>query len=234
MGKTSLILLICSAFLFGQESDQKTLTPQQVQTAYYSMRYGDVIQMVKSELETHPTQSPEDLSVYLKYLAMALFAEEGESAARGALASLLLVDPAFTFSADEASPKIRALLEALRSENPEFVPESNPAPTYITLQDQRSSNLLASMILPGWGHLKRHERRGYVYSAAFLLSVGGALVFTGTTSTAHNAYLKAYDPADIQETYTLYNRNYKLRNNLLIASAVTYLASLLDLYFTAD
>jgi len=232
MGKFSLILLFAGVALYGQEDAAKPLTPQQVQSAYYSMHYTAVIQMVKTELENHPSQTPEDLTQYLKYLAMALFAEDGEEAARGALASLLLVDPAFEFSEDEASPKIRALLESMRPQNGATVSES--APTYITLQDRRSAEYLASLVLPGRGQLQRHERRGYAYAAAYVLSVGGAIFYTRAAYRDHAAYLQAYDPNDIRTKYSAYNRSYQLRNNLWIVSAAVYLTSLLDLYFTAE
>ncbi len=234
MWKAALILFFYVVSLSAQQPDGQSITPKKVQTAYYSMQYTEVIQMVKTELETHPTQPPEDLTLYLKYLAMALFAEGGEDAARGALASLLLVNPTFEFSEDEASPKIRALLESMRSEDIQTNQDNSATPTYITIEDQRNSEILSSVMMPGWGHIKRHERRGYIYNTVFFLSIGGALVFTHTTATSHETYLKSFEPDDIRQAYDQYNQNYKIRNNLLILSAATYVVSLLDLVLTAD
>lgn len=228
--KSFLIVLVCSVVLLGQE---KALTPGEIQTAYNALEYDRVIQLVKTELENNPTQNPDQLIIYLKYLALALYSTEGEEAARGALSSLLLVDPDFRFSPGEASPKIRALLETIRGETSEEEKELTETAFYITVKDRRQTDILVSVIRPGQGLINRGYKRGYVYRAGFTGAVLGAIAFTITTAQAHDDYLRAVDYGDINRTYDTYNFHYKMRNNLILVAAVTYLANLTDIYFTA-
>ncbi len=230
MRKGPIVFLFLSVFLAGQD---KPLTPGEVQAAYNALRYDHVIQLVKTELEENTTQSPEDLTVYLKYLALALYATEGEDAARGALSSLLLVNPEFEFSPGEASPKIRTLLENIRGTTTARESNASSPPLYITLEDRRNADILASVIRPGQGLINRDMKRGYVYRAVFTASFLGAVAFTVSSLKAHDDYLRASNSHDINKTYDQYNFHYKMRNNLALLTLSVYLANLVDISLTA-
>lgn len=226
-------LLAGGCFALPQSESDEDISSKAVREAYNSMQYKDVIRMVKAELETHPSQNREDLTLYLKYLALALFVEEGEEAATGALTSLLLVDPAFEFSESEASPKILTLFESIRQSG-QFSKEAvHTAEKYIVVEDTRNSEILASALFPGQGQLMRNQSRGYIYRAVFGFSLGGGLYYAYLTSKNHEEYLQSYNQTAIDLAYDEYNFSYKAKNNLFLLSLITYIVSLADVALTS-
>lgn len=227
-----LLTVVC--FAWPQDESEEILSPGAVREAYNAMRYGEVIEMVKRELESRPSQDREDLRLYLKYLSLALFVEEGEEAAVGALTSLLLVDPDFEFSEGEVSPKVLTLFEGIKTEGEFQTDREETVEAYVVVKDSRSAEILASALFPGRGHLLRDQPRGYIYGTLFALSLGGGLYSAYLMGKNHETYLKSTQLTAIDLAYNDYNLSYKARNNLLLLSLLTYLASLADVILTSE
>ncbi|MDZ7307811.1 MAG: hypothetical protein ONB49_12255 [candidate division KSB1 bacterium] len=99
----------------------------------------------------------------------------------------------------------------------------------------RTEYLLASLVLPGSGHLlARHNKKGLVFSAASLAVLGGILHYARQTRVREREYLRATGEADYDRLYARYNAAYKRRNALMAGYGLLSVLALYDLHSRAN
>jgi len=107
--------------------------------------------------------------------------------------------------------------------------EQNIHYRYLIQPDPRPGATLRSMVLPGWGQFYKNDKtKGYIFitsTATFALTT---TLFHFMQKNAHDDYLKATEPGVIEQKYDKYNRFYKLRNNVAIATAGIWLYAFFD------
>ncbi len=230
--KKCILILLLTVYAVGQDSLlTEPLALSRVQAGYENLKYSQVVNLVKSELEARPQQPLPRLEILLKYMALAQASLGQEAEARGTMASLVLINPNFQFQPGEVSPKIQDVFNQVRKQYIHSPALASNQAAYLIKTDRRAELILKSISFPGWGQLAAGRQRGYFWAAAFSATVIGSGIAAYMTQQTHADYLKAYDPATIQDRYNTYNRWFRWRNSFLTLTLMTYTGNLLDISF---
>ncbi|NOZ56392.1 MAG: hypothetical protein GXO73_06345, partial [Calditrichaeota bacterium] len=131
-----------------------------------------------------------------------------------------------------ASPKAREFFRRIKKSLQAKPPPPTTPIRYVRIYDPRPGAAWRSLLLPGWGHLYRGEKRfGYGVLGTTVVLASATVVFFVKGKSARDRYLAAKDPAEIARTYDTYNRYYHLRHASLYALGALWLAAYLDASF---
>jgi len=190
---------------------------------YRAGDYERVVQQAPESLAAAATSS--DSVRVLELHASALVALGRNPEAEQAFRLLLHLSPGFQLDAAATSPKIRAVLDAVRQER-RVEPVPVPARRDTVLLARRAS---LSMLVPGLSQIQdRRHAKGYALLSAGALSLVGVGIGSIGYNNAHQAYLQASDPRTIQSRYSTANRWFQTRTFFIGTASLVWLYSLID------
>jgi hypothetical protein len=190
---------------------------------YNSGNYEKVAQQAPESLAAAATSS--DSVEVLELYASSLVALGRNPEAEQAFRQLLRLRPGFQLDSETTSPKIRAVLDAVRQE--QYVePAVKPARRDTVLLARRAS---LSLLVPGLSQIQnRRHAKGYALLSAGALSLVGMGIGAIGYNGAHQAYLQASDPRTIQNRYSTANRWFQTRTVFIGTASLVWLYSLID------
>lgn len=112
--KINLIILVCGTLLFCNYAGAKDEILQKGLDAYNTGKFQDALTYLKQASKA--PLNKDDKSEALKYLGFAYAATGNLNLAKDAFTELLMTNPEYTLSEDEASPKIIKVFEQTREE----------------------------------------------------------------------------------------------------------------------
>jgi len=205
-------------------------TLQQVRQAYEHFAYRQADSLAQVALQNYRAYRPQELAWIHIYRGSALFALGNAGQAKAEFVSALSLLPDLKLDPVYFSPKLIHLLEEARKEIGTKTPPKNPGPLrYILVPDPRPAAAWRSFLLPGWGqHYKGQKRKAlWMFAAAGAVDTG-LLYFYFKTRSAHRAYLRALQPAEISQRYRTYRNCYRLRNGFAAATVLLWAYSFWD------
>ena len=203
----------------------------QVKFYYDSFEFDKAISAGNNILQSQRRLAPEELAFLHQYLALSFYNTGQPDSARVHFLNLLSVNPGLELDPVTISPKIIEFFNEIKKDY-QALSGSSPSlahTKYVFVEDLRPAAAWRSALLPGWGQFyKGQKAKGYVLGGAFW----GSLLATGVAwvneDRAHQDYLDSQTPADIENNYADYNKWYKTRRSLALASAVLWAVALGD------
>jgi hypothetical protein len=165
-----------------------------------------------------------------QWVAFSLVAQEKTSLAKEHFLAILRRQPSHELDPILTSPKILAVFNDARA-------------TYLAARGQEPDSSLASagrpmegitfrtIVFPGWEQWY-HGRTptGPILVGAGVATLGSAITMAFLRKSAHQDYLAATEPADIESKYNTYNGYAKAESYCFAAFAVVYLLSEIDVF----
>lgn len=238
------MLLIATLILKAQDEGINNL-----KSRFQSFNYGGVISLSDTLLKDKKEFSLEKIVQIYLLRGISFYSIAKEDSARSSFIEILNINPEYSPNPSEISPKIINFFEKLRSDfikikgnanNKNETPDSittflsNPGLLKIE-KDIFAQSVIRSALLPGFGHLYLKENfRGWFLTSISTASIGSMIYFIFDSNTKQNSYLNEIDLELIQNKYDRYNSSYKIRNALIISSAVLWLYAQIDLLFFSD
>ncbi|MFZ5516693.1 MAG: hypothetical protein ACOY90_08650 [Candidatus Zhuqueibacterota bacterium] len=228
---------LLALFLFSIASiglSQSRQSPyDQLLRAYQQLDYQTAKALGQKITSDYASHSLYQLAETHKILGVIAYSEGDMDVAKNQFESALSIDDNAQLDSVYVSPKIIQFFNEQKLRYIQSTPEnaSNTAqpPRYILIRDPRPAAALRSLALPGWGQLyKKEKRKGYSLAGAAGLSIFGTGMLHILQNNAHDAYLEATDPSDIESRYDRYNALYKWRNGLALCTAGIWLYSFFD------
>ncbi len=181
---------------------------------------------------------PRELAEIHALRALIYEHDGAETEAANHLALAAGLDPTLELDPLFFSPKMQKMFNELKAKsqaNP-ILPDTSsgdaPQIRYLPLPDPRISAAWRSLILPGWGQFyKGQKRRGTVISTVTGILAAATLTAHILRQRAEQQYLNARTLSDIRSRYETFNRYHRWRNNLAVATGVTWLIGFLDALF---
>lgn len=209
---------------------------QEIVKDYYALRYEEAEKKARRALEDYKRFSPSELVELHTYLGCTLFALGNIEAAKKEFRTALSLNPHLTLDPVYISPKIISIFEEVKAEwKPEKQEEVAKEIRYIFVPDKRPGAAVRSLIFPGWGQLYKGERKkGVILMSLSAVSLGGLLYSQIAQVQAHDRYLEAKVPAEIESRYKHYNNLYKTRNSLILLCAALWAYSYIDAALKGD
>ena len=224
---TAVLLLLAVQICRGQNA---LPTLEDVRQAYEHFAYDQADSLSRVALENYHAYSPRALAWIHIYRGSALFALGKTGEAKAEFAAALSLIPDLKLDPVYFSPKLIRLLEDARGGTAASAKApSPPAVRYVLLSDPRPAAAWRSFFLPGWGqYFKGQKKTAYVLSASAGITAAGALWAYLKTRSAHQAYLQARQPAEIDRRYRSYRRFYRLRSTFAAAAFLVWAYSFWD------
>lgn len=223
-------ILIKSTSVFSQGTEDKLL--EEIRDAYNQLNYTEAVIKAKMALQNYERFNSAQLTEIHKILALIFFSQNESEKARIHFENALSLTPELILDSLFVSPKILDFFNRVKEEREQKLEkESNPKSEirYVLVQDPRASAALRSMILPGWGQLFKGEKtKGKVLLSLWSLGIVGSVVSHLARERAEDKYLSETNPAKIESRYNTFNTYHKLRNNLILFSAVIWIYSYFD------
>jgi len=169
-----------------------------------------------------------------KWIAFSLVAQGRNPAARERFMNCFRLDPAFSLDPLLTSPKIMAVYNDAKNRMAEEIAARESSKTSNgTLVSRKIT--FRTILFPGYEQLyQRLSVKGYAFLGAGIAALGSAVTFELLRSSAKEDYLAAALPDEISSKYDTYNSYHKARNYSLVAFALIYLASEIDVFFFSE
>ncbi|MBN2380983.1 hypothetical protein JXM67_14390 [candidate division WOR-3 bacterium] len=192
----------------------------QVEELYYQGRYEEVIRVAGEIIDSDSLLEPGEEIGLRKFIAFSYVVLNKKDHAKAEFKTILSYDATTRLDPKLVSPKIIEVFEEARQE----FERSSTAPTINGLQpvnnilpiDEELSlrgAMVRSFAYPGWGqHYAKERTKGWIFITAEGLSLCGLVVSQIFTQYAHQDYLDATEPLQIEERYRIYNNWYRVRN----------------------
>lgn len=238
-------MLLTAAFVLkAQDEELKNL-----KSIFQSFNYSEVISLSDTLLKDKKEFTSEKLVQIYLLRGISFYSIAEEDSARSSFIEILNINPEFSPNPSEISPKIITLFEKLRNDfikiknNANTKNETHDSITTFTSnpgllkieKDIFSNSVIRSVLLPGFGHLYLKENfRSWLLTSISAASIGSMIYFIFDSNTKQKSYLNETDLESIQNKYDKYNSAYKIRNALIISSAVLWLYAQIDLLFFSD
>lgn len=221
--------LIIALPLCAQNGMPPDSTLREIELLYNAARYAD------AELEARRLRESSSVtdSVRLRidqWIAFSLIAQGKPAAARERFIAMLSADPEYDLDPVLTSPKIIAVLNDAKGA---YRLQQRTARDSVQKNEMVSASSITfrTVLFPGWEQLYRGKStKGAVFLGAGITAFGAALTFEALRSDAREKYLAASMPADIASKYDTYNTYRKAGIYSIIAFAVVYIASEIDVF----
>lgn len=239
-----LMLMFTTSMLRAQNEGLNEL-----KSRFQSFNYGGVIALSDTLLKDKKEFTSEKLIQIYLLRGIAFYSIAGEDSARSSFIEILNINPEYSPSSSQISPKIINLFEQLRSDFIKIKGKnshtnltsdstelflSNPGLLKIE-KDIFTNSIVRSALLPGFGHLYLKQNfKAWFLSSLSTVSMGSMIYFIFDTNEKQNSYLNESDLNLIQNKYNEYNSSYKIRNALIVSLVVIWLYSQIDLLFFSD
>lgn len=219
--KIFLLLLVLFSPMFGQINDTEVF---RTRIFYDNGDFNRALENGRDLLSSGRQLSPESLAFLHQYMALAFYNTGAQDSSRTHFLSLLSIRPDFEPDPVEVSPKIIEFFQQVKADFSASDSGENQSFTrYLYVEDVRVSAAWRSVLLPGWGQLhKQQKTRGLILGSAFW----GTLAVTGYAwmqeRDRKQSYEDAVGPENITTAYDDYNKWYRARRGLTIATAALW------------
>jgi len=160
-----------------------------------------------------------------KLLAFCYVALDDTTSAIGEFLRVLDANPKLTLAPLYISPKIIAVFEDAKRQY-RLKPSTKEVQTPESL---RLNAALHSLIVPGWGQIKKNQHnRGYFFMATQGIALGSWIGLILLTENAHDEYLNATNPSRMDDKFDRYQTTLRVRNGMGIFALTVYIASFFD------
>lgn len=224
-----------------------SLTVNEIRNKFKSFKYSEVISETEDFVSDTKAISKKALLEILELRAISFYSMGNIKSSLSTFIKILEIDTDFQLNLQTTSPKIIEFFEEIRtnfrqdSQTPQQ-PSDLKEPKSTTRKenspnpkDNFNSAILKSILLPGWGHLSRGSKtKGLVIGALGLGSLSSAIYFTIDAHSKEEAYLNETNRSLIQSRYAKFNAAYKKRNAFIVAYAVIWLYTQIDLLYFTD
>lgn len=226
-----LVLLLLSMLGVPESRGQNgpAVPVDSVREAYAQLDYERAEELGRSALEAFERYSLGELAEVHTILGFIAFARNDLEGARSAFRSALDLEPSLTLDPRLVSPRIIELFDAVRRSAEEPARAGPASIRYVVVPDRRSSAVLRSLALPGWGQLHLQEpRKGWLLVGLWGTVAAGTVASHLQYRSARTAYLDERSASRVGERGERMDLWYKVRNNLAIGAAGIWLFSVGD------
>ncbi|MDX1740901.1 MAG: hypothetical protein R3178_06390, partial [Rhodothermales bacterium] len=201
-----------------------------VREAYEKLDFDLALARADSIIRIGERQDPSDLVQVHTIAALVHIARNRPSAAKPHFLSALSIDPDLELNPTIASPQALELFRSAQAEMRSADSRASPsAITYLRVYDPRPAAAYRSMLVPGWGQIYKGQRkRGYLFMGLWGATAAGTIAAHIVRHDREQAYLDETDPTQVPSRFDDFNRWHKVRNNLAIGAALTWVVSYLD------
>lgn len=238
--KNKFFLYTAFVFLLSTVSYAQQVSLDEIRNYYKSFNYKKVIELSESLLNENTLAKEEIIELEIMK-AVSSYSLNDETSARKSFIEILKLDKNYSLDPSFISPKIISLFESTKkdfnqiyADKPEEQLEENipeeKTSDFSSVYKKDNSDLLKSIIFPGWGHLTRSSGiKGWIITSAGLASLGTMIYYIVDANNKEEEYLNETDPVLIQQKYNSFNTSYKTRNALITAYAAIWVFAQLDL-----
>jgi len=241
----AVLFIICTVGVYAQNK----ITIQDVRDEYEAFEYKKVIALSDKILHSGDSLNTETLTEIYLMKAVSHYSLTEENEAKKCFFEILKIDRNYSLDPEKESPKIVSLFKETKDDYLQLVPQLSkkeeikivsppkeevvktpvkPAPNFNSWYKEAAWK---SMLLPGWGQYSLGEKtKGVIMACMALLSAGSMVYFIAKTSSRQDDYLKETVPVLINSKYNDYNNAYKLRNTLIVTTALIWCYSQADLF----
>jgi TM2 domain-containing membrane protein YozV len=234
--------VLFSIYIFPQQvRDSITVLKNELETFQYSR----VVENADSLIGHTAGLAGRSLIEIYALKAIAQYSLINEKGAKESFVNILKIDSTFTLDPASTSPKIIAYFNEVKKDylksivkektNVKVVVDTVYVPKVIN--DESSSlklkqALVRSMLWPGFGHFYLNQNlKGTILTSLTAVTLFSTIYFVIKSNKKQRNYLNTSDNSLIQSNYDAYNTSYKMKNASIIALAVVWLYSQLDILF---
>ncbi len=235
--------ILCLCLANSKEVSSQTTPENIVARIYQTIRAGDFVSakgMADSALADFQKLAPAQLAALHATRALLHDFSGNNQGAVNELTLAAQLNPFLELDPLFYSPGLRAQFGELskkfqsQTENAkDDLPPGKGEIRYISVPDPRISAAWRSLFIPGWGQFhKQQKKRGYILGGLTILSAAVAVSSYSWEQSAHDKYLVAVDPLEIEAKYEDYDRFYRLRRTFTATTALLWSINFLDAVFT--
>ncbi len=233
--KWMLWLSLLVQFGFGQQVPSKLDSLQQ---AFASFEYKKVVQLADQLLRQQNGLTLQQRLEILREKAIAHYILDQNQMATLTFIQILKLKPDYELDSLRNSPKIIRFFQTVKKNFLKDRIRAKHEPS--TLKPKASMKMPAqsvgpnalyrSLIWPGWGHCQvGQKKKGHFLMMASFVGASASAYFIWQTQLWEQRYLNAVVQTDIDGNYREYNKNYRLRNEFLIAFGIIWFYAQYDL-----
>lgn len=225
-----LLIVVVMLYMFGNwvlayEFDaKKTVSEQifQIESLYNRGQYQQTIEAIHNIFLTQKSITESLLVRLYTYQGFAYVALGNRDDALNSFRYLRIINPNIQLDPKLVSPKIIEIFEESRRikgdslKNEPVFTRSEPA---ILNEKMARQRLIRSLLYPGLGQIYAGKKTtGYFFLGAETVSIVGLVASHFLTNAAHQKYLDARTPTEIEDRYQNYAFWYRVRIGLCISS----------------
>lgn len=206
----------------------------QIRLAFQQLDYQTAKSSAEKVLQAWQQYNVTELIEVHKILGVIAYSEGNLIEAQTQFEHALSLDETSELDSVLISPKIISFFNKTKASFKNQTPISAATQfRYILLPDHRVNAVLRSLVLPGWGQIYKGQKK----KGKILLATSGICICTWGTfyilqKKAHNKYLDASKPVEIEERYQEYNRLYKSQRICAYITGALWLYSIADVLIT--
>lgn len=247
MKKYYTVLIVFFVFVSFTRAQQVADTLATLEQHFESFKYTDVIQTADSLLKNNPGFSKEKLLEIFRVKGISEYSLLEEANASKSFLEIIKIDSTFKLDSAQTSPKIIEFFNNVKAKYKSdqvkqrelqagldtlYIPQNA---RNLAAEEKLRSTMIRSLIMPGLGHMYIGEKtKGLLLTSLSAVSLGSMIYFFINTNKKENAYQTETNPDLMQVRFNDYNDSYKLRNASIIAFAVLWLYSQVDILFFTD
>ncbi len=232
-----LISILYLSILTSAIAQEHTDIFSDIDQAYKSFRYDDVIHGCQKLLGDSAMARTGQLPEIYRYMALAYYALGEMGPSYGKFYQLLLADPQYQLDPVTTPPKILRFFNEIKSTLPPLNTDTVSAQkdTLYIFKGPEHQSILYSFILPGTGHLREgFKTKGWLITSGAALTLASSVYFIFETNRREKEYLNAVDKDIIEQKYSDYNESYRLRNISIGLYAAIWLYAQIDLLLISE
>lgn len=215
------IILGCTTFAWGD--DNIVLSIRQ---AYEEGNIDQAEFLALKALKQPQNLSSQELLEVHKLLAFCYVALDDHESAISEFFDVLDLNPRLTLDPVYVSPKI---IEVFETAKVQYQSDVATREKPITPQQVRLNASMHSLIVPGWGQIKKGQpTRGYAFMAAQGITLGAWIGLVFITNDRQDEYQNQTVESKIEDNYQDYKSALRWRNSMGLAALVVYISSFLD------
>jgi hypothetical protein len=221
-----LLLLALTSASLAQEP-ARIITVAEVIQAYQNANFNRTVELADEAIRDYQRYLRSELIQIYTYRAYAQFSLANDEGAAASFRSALSLNKELQLDEVTVSPKIISFFNKLKLEYLQSEPAAKPVEEgetkYILIEDPSRKATLRSIVLPGWGQwYKKDYEKAYYIGGAFVVNSLALIYVMLDEEKAHDTYLSAKFPSDIQAKYADYNQLFRQRQILTYTELLIY------------
>lgn len=202
-----------------------------VESLYNQGQYQQAVSKIDEILSNNSNIPDSTLIKLYSYQAFSYVALDDRDRALTAFRYLLILNPKIELDPRFVSPKIIGIFEESKRICGDSI-QMTPSP-FININELKSQSnknrALRSLLYPGLGQLYQNKKtKGYLFLGFETASIIGLVASHLLTNSAHNKYLDARLPSDIEEKYDNYKFWYQTRIGFTITTIGVWIFNYVD------